>query len=535
MITDQTFGAWLKQRRRELDLTQEALAEHAGCSPQMIRRVEAGTARPSRQLAELLVISLQVPPAERDEYVQWARTGQRTATPERQTIQATDTRPVGEHGQLAEEHGPAGRLRASGDETAAAVALANPYKGLRAFQEADAVDFFGREALTSRLISRLDEPARLGRFLTVVGPSGSGKSSVVRAGLVPALRKGALEQFTKWPVLDIVPGAHPFEEVEAALLRVAVNPPSSLMPQLQEDERGLVRAVKRALPGRQDGLVLVLDQFEEVFTLVEDEGVRRHFLNSLYAAASDPSSPLVVVATLRADFYDRPLGYLQSGELLRERAEVVLPMSAEELEKAIVLPAARVGVGLESDLLAAIVQDTGEQAGALPLLQYALTELFERREGRLMTLRAYRASGGVHGALSRRAESLYAELNEVEQEEARQLFLRLVTLGEGVEDTRRRVRRSEIASAARDEQALERVLELFGRYRLLTFDRDPMAQAPTVEVAHEALLQSWPRLRDWLDTSRESLRTHRRLIAATSEWDGAGHDPSFLAQGVRLA
>src|SRR5262249_54033857 len=160
----------------------------------------------------------------------WARMGHPTSSPEPQTSQA-------------------------GSEAAAEVVTANPYKGLRAFQESDAGDFFGREALTSRLVSRLGEPARLGRFLTVVGPSGSGKSSVVRAGLVPALRKGALEQYLKWPVLDILPGAHPFEEVEAALLRVAGNPPSSLMPQLKEDERGMVRAVKRALPGQQDGLV----------------------------------------------------------------------------------------------------------------------------------------------------------------------------------------------------------------------------------------------------------------------------------------
>lgn len=510
MITDQIFGSWLKQRRRELDLTQDALAEQAGCSPQMIRRVEAGTARPSRQLAELLVSSLQITPPERAEYVQWARTGQRTTQQSPRTV------------------GP-------GEETPPATELSNPYKGLRAFQEADAADFFGREALTDTLVSRLAESSPLGNFLTVIGPSGSGKSSVVRAGLMPALRKGAVEQLEKWPVLDIIPGAHPFEEVEAALLRVAVNPPSTLMPQLREDDRGLLRAVKRALPDRQEGLVLVLDQFEEVFTLVEDERVRRHFLDSLYAVAADPRSPLVVVATLRADFYDRPLSYRQAGELLRERAEVVLPMSAEELERVIVLPAARMGIGLETNLLAAIVQDTVEQPGALPLLQYTLTELFDVRDGQLMTLRAYRTIGGVRGTLSKCAESLYSMLNEAEREEARQMFLRLVALGEGVEDTRRRARRSEIASAARDEQALERVLELFGTHRLLTFDRDPVLHAPTVEVAHEALLQSWPRLRTWLDASRESLRTHRRLMSATREWAGAGHDPSFLAHGVRLA
>jgi WD40 repeat protein/transcriptional regulator with XRE-family HTH domain len=515
MDSDSPFGTWLKQGRRDRDLTQEALADQAGCSVEMIRKIEGGTARPSRQLAELLAAALQVPAAERGEYVQWARTGRRPAPNGRPPV-GTATSP------------PAPPAEPGG-------ALTNPYKGLRPFQESDAPDFFGRDALTARLLARLAEPARFARFLAVVGPSGSGKSSVVRAGLLPALRHGALAPFQGWPVLDLVPGAYPLEEVEAALLRLAPNPPASLLPQLREDPRGLVRAAKRALPDPQTGLVLVLDQFEELFTLVPDEAVRRHVLDSLYAAATDERSPLLVVATLRADFYDRPLSYRAAGELLRERAEVVLPMSAEELEQAIVRPAARRGVELEPDLLAAIVRDTGEQPGALPLLQYALTELFEQRTDGLMTLRAYRASGGVQGALSRRAESLYAGLTAAEQEEARQLFLRLVTLGEDGEDTRRRVRRAEIAGAARDEAALERVLDLFGSHRLLTFDRDPVAGVPTVEVAHEALLRSWPRLRGWIEGARESLRVHRRLLAAANEWAGAGQDASYLAGGGRLA
>jgi hypothetical protein len=327
------------------------------------------------------------------------------------------------------------------------------------------------------------------------------------------------------------------EEIEAALLRVAVNPPSSLLPQLQEDERGLLRAAKRVLPGDDSaGLVLLLDQFEEVFTQAEDEAARAHFLGSLYAAASDPRSPLRIIATLRADFYDRPLLYRQPGELVRERTEVVLPMSAAELERAIVRPAARVGVGLEPNLLAALVQDVGEQPGTLPLLQYALTELFERREGRLMTLRAYQATSGVAGALGRRAETIYNSLDYAGQEAARQLFLRLVTVGEGAEeDTRRRVRMSELSSTSLDEEALHRALDLFGRYRLLTFDREAATGAPTVEVAHEALLRSWGRVREWLEASRESLRVQRRLMSAAGDWLASGRDPSFLAPGARLS
>jgi WD40 repeat protein/transcriptional regulator with XRE-family HTH domain len=521
----QSFGTWLKRRRRELDLTQDALAEQAGCSTEMLRKIEAGSARPSRQLAELIVIRLDVPAAQQPNLVQWARGGRL----ETQTAPSPASTATGQ--ELGQAPGSS-----NGDAAAVSQQLQNPYKGLRPFDETDAADFFGREGLTRRLISRLDESDEMGGFLAVVGPSGSGKSSVVRAGLVPALRQGSLPGSSNWTVLDVIPGSHPFEEVEAALLRQAVNPPASLLPQLMEDERGLLRAVKRVLPGNGDAaMLLVLDQFEEVFTLVDDEAMRKRFLDGLFTAATDPRSPLHVVATLRADFYDRPLLYRQPGEIMRQRTEVVLPMSGDELERAIVRPAARVGVRLEQDLLAAIIQDVTEQPGALPLMQYALTELFERRVGMIMTLQAYRESGGVPGALSRRAEALYGQLSPIEHEATRQLFLRLVTPGEGVEDTRRRVRIAELATAAPDEEALHRVLDLFGRYRLLTFDRDPVTGGPTVEVAHEALITSWGRLREWLDTSRESLRVQRRLLSAATEWTAAQEDSSFLAHGVRLA
>jgi hypothetical protein len=245
--------------------------------------------------------------------------------------------------------------------------LENPYKGLRAFGEADAADFFGRAALTQQLLERLAAEDAEARFLAVVGPSGSGKSSVVRTGLIPALRRGGLPGSEQWFVIEMLPGAHPLEELEAALLRIAVNPPESLLGQLREDERGLARAVKRVLPADPAiELVLVIDQFEELFTLTEDEAVRAQFLASLCAAVLDPHSRLRVVATLRADFYDRPLLYPDFGELMRQRTEVVLPLSSEELEQAIVGPAARVGVTLEANLIAAIVKDVDEQPERCP-------------------------------------------------------------------------------------------------------------------------------------------------------------------------
>jgi WD40 repeat protein len=416
----------------------------------------------------------------------------------------------------------------------AGLPIQNPYKGLRPFQEADAADFFGRETLVERLVSRLAEVGGGGRFLAVVGPSGSGKSSVVKAGLIPALRRGALPGSENWFIVEMAPGAHPLEELESGLLRIAVNPPPSLLEQLCEDERGLVRAVKRALPDDESELLLVVDQFEELFTLAKDEAERAQFLERLLVGVTDPRSRLRVVVTLRADFYDRPLQYAGIGDLVSQRTKVVLPLSAAELERAIAGPAERVDVPLEPGLVAAIVADVSEQPGALPLLQYALTELFEHREGDTLALEAYRASGGVRGALARRAEALYAGLDPAGQELGRQLFLRLVTLGEGVEDTRRRVLRTELMSSGGDPKTMEEVIDAFGRHRLLTFDHDPETRAPTVEVAHEALLREWRRLREWIDASREHLRTHHRLAAAATEWVHADKDAGFLLRGSRL-
>ena len=273
--------------------------------------------------------------------------------------------------------------------------VANPYKGLRAFEEGDALDFFGREELVEELVKRLEQT----RFLAVVGPSGSGKSSVVRAGLIPALRRGAIAGSEAWPIVDMFPGAHPLDGLEAALLRAAPDPPASLMEQLERDEHGLHRAVLRVLPSDGSELVLVIDQFEEVFTLVEDEAARTHFLGSLEAAVTDPHSRLRVVVTLRADFYDRPLLYRGFAELFKSRVEAVVPLSAEELERAISGPAKRVDVSLEPGLVAAMLADVAEEPGALPLMEYALTELFERRDGRVLFLEAYREIGGVSGAL----------------------------------------------------------------------------------------------------------------------------------------
>jgi DNA-binding SARP family transcriptional activator len=384
--------------------------------------------------------------------------------------------------------------------------IANPYKGLRAFEEADAEDFFGRAGFVAALVERLGGKGReagsakdildQGRFLAVVGPSGSGKSSAVKAGLLPALRRGCLPGADQWFIVEMTPGSHPLEELEAALLRVAANPPASLLEQLREDERGILRVVKRVLPGdKRVELLLVIDQFEELFTLVEDPAVRQHFLDGLLAAVTATDSRLRVVLTLRADFYDQPLLYPGFSELVRQHTEVVLPLSVDELAEAIRSPAGRVGVAFEEDLVSTIVAQVKAQPGALPLMQYALTELFERRQDGLLTQEAYNAAGGVLGALSRRADELYERFTPAGQEIARQIFLRLVNLGEGASangllapDTRRRVLRSELESVAAGKaggqandqvpEVFAHILETFGRHRLLSFDRDPLTRTP---------------------------------------------------------
>ena len=412
------------------------------------------------------------------------------------------------------------------------VPVENPYKGLRPFDEADAADFFGRASLVERLTARVGSFGS--RFLAVVGPSGSGKSSVVRAGLLPALRRGAVPSSASWFYTECTPGAHPFEALEVALLRVAVNPPATLLSQLREDSRGLLRAVGRILPNDSTELFLLIDQFEELFTLAQDGIEQAAFLESLREAVSGSRSRLHIVLTLRADFYDRPLSHPAFGDLMRQHTEVVLPMSEDELGQAVSAPAKRVGLALEPGLESAIISDIKQQPGALPLLQFALSELYEQRRENLLTLDAYRTRGGVAGALIRRAGDVYTTLDEAEQKAARQLFLRLVNTDSSGTVTRRRVLRAELEGLVADPSALERAVDGFSRYRLLTLDNDPVTREPTVEVAHEALITAWTLLKDWLATSRSDLEVQRRISTAASEWRVAKEVPGYLASGERL-
>ncbi|MBZ0278851.1 MAG: protein kinase, partial [Anaerolineae bacterium] len=412
-----------------------------------------------------------------------------------------------------------------------ALQTANPYKGLRPFEEADAPNFFGRESLIARLVQQLKQSEH---FLAVVGPSGSGKSSVVQAGLIPILRRGVELDSRNWFTAVIVPSQDPFIELTAALLGVASNVPDTLLKRLRNDKDGLSWAVEQVLPRDNSELVLVIDQFEELFTLVEAEHVRAHFLETLHYAVTKEKRRLRVIVTLRADFYDRPLMYPIFGDLVRQRTEVVLPLSPVELEQAIVGPAKRVGVTLEPGLVAALVAEVSEQPGSLPLLQYTLTEMFEQREGAVLKQDAYHRIGGVSGALAQRAEELYQALDSQYQSAARRLLLRLVTLSDGVNATRRRAFWPELTAATSDKAVVQQILDQFGKSRLLTFDRDANTRTPTVEIAHEALIRAWTQLHDWIESSRDDLRVYRQLSLASAEWLNMNQDASYLATGARL-
>jgi basic membrane lipoprotein Med (substrate-binding protein (PBP1-ABC) superfamily)/DNA-binding SARP family transcriptional activator len=400
-------------------------------------------------------------------------------------------------------HDPSLALEASG----APASIRNPYKGLRPFTEQDAEDFFGRDGLVSELLESLGSGTRL---VALVGPSGCGKSSVLNAGLIPALRAGALPGSAQWPIATMMPGGHPFEQVERALADAAAKSPAGAP------------------------VLLAIDQFEELFSL-SDESTAARFLRHITRAVMDADSPLSVVLTLRADFYDRPLQHADFCTLLTSGVLNVLPMAADELEAAVLAPARRVGVDVEPALLAELVADTIDQLGALPLLQYALTELFERRTGSTLSLEEYRRAGGLRALLSRRSEESFVALDGDRQQVAQQVFLRLVSLSEGARPSRRRAPLRELNALDVDPVALSAVLDEFGRHRLLSFDRDPTTGDAVVELAHEALLWEWERLAGWIEAHREDLRRQQSLAAAAEEWKSTDRNPDYLITGSRLA
>lgn len=410
----------------------------------------------------------------------------------------------------------------------------NPYKGLSVFQPDDANVFFGREAFIDQLLTRLRGNGAVPRFLAVIGPSGSGKSSVVRAGLIPALERDSISGSSQWVAAIMTPHINPFHELETVLQSVSVKQQLDLLDLLQRDSYGLSRVARLILPESRP-LLLIVDQFEELFTLVEDQSKARQFIDVLYAAATDPRSSVRVVITLRADFLDRPLMYPDFSWLVQTQTEMVIPLTPDELERTITLPAEQAHVTVEPGLVAKLVTEANEQPGALPLLQFALTELYDHRIGNSISLETYDEIGGLQQILAAQADRILDSFDAAQQEAARQLFLYLITLGEGTEDVRRRVAIRDLESLDVLTETMQYVTHFLAANRLLTLDVDRATREPSVEVAHETLIREWSRLRGWLEESRSDVRMERLLAGAANEWQHHNGEESYLMRGARLA
>jgi WD40 repeat protein/DNA-binding SARP family transcriptional activator len=369
-----------------------------------------------------------------------------------------------------------------------------PYKGLARFETGDAEFFFGREQVVAEAVGHL-----VGRrFLALVGPSGSGKSSLLRAGLLHALRSGSLPGSDRWPCSVIRPGDHPLDAMAHAI-----------------DEQRKV-----------DRRVVAIDQFEEIFTACSDYAERAAFLGAMTEAVSAQDGATTIVIAMRADFYGRCVEHRALASLLASDQILVGPMDEEELRRAIELPAQRAALSVEKQLTDALVSDTVGQPGGLPLLSTALLELWTHRRDRTLHLDDYARAGGVEGAVSRLAEECFGRLDGDGQVAAQRILLRLAAPGEGAEVVRRRAPLSEF-DLDRDDDA-SRAMAALTDARLVT-----VAEG-TAEVAHEALLQEWPRLRTWLEDDAEGRKLHRHVTESSRAWDEGGRDAADLYRGARL-
>lgn len=415
----------------------------------------------------------------------------------------------------------------------------NPYKGLKPFREKDAGDFFGRTQLVDTLVALLSERLKLdqNRLIAVIGPSGSGKSSVVMAGMIPSLKKGTLPSSGNWIYLNrFLPGReNPVDEL-ARLLQGQLDDDSDLEDIRREldvpDMLGLHHLAGKLRHNPWDRVVLFIDQFEEIFTLVKSEVVREHFINLIVTAAAAPEGALVVILTLRADFYDRPMDYPLLARLIQGSNVSVLPMSLDELNDAITLPARASRLAFDRGLVGEIAFDLLDSrnavsrgatlAGALPLLQFTLDRLYHDRQDYRLTSAAYEQMGRINGAIGRHAEDVFATLDAEAQACLPRVFYRLVTIDEHGAATRRRASRQDVTAG---DAAAERLVDALVKARLLITDREESEDEgeagphATVEVTHEALLRSWDTLAGWISDTAEDIRALQRLQAEATEWE----------------
>lgn len=417
----------------------------------------------------------------------------------------------------------------------------NPYKGLRAFASRDKQDFFGRQALIDTLIADVKTKTRGSkeRFIGIVGSSGSGKSSVVMAGLLPRLQEGALPNSDDWYYLSpVLPGSHPLESLAIVLADEMGVSIATVLEDLQDNARGLHLLAKRITKQPDVMMVLVVDQLEELFTQTVDPVERDQFIDLLVTAATESDGAVLAVVTLRADFYDRPMNYEGLGRLLEQHSRSILPMTLADLRDVIEKPASLPDVQLvfEDGLVGDLLFDVRGQAGALPLLQFALDQLVENRRGNLLPYSAYKAFGGVKGALANHADEVYNQLPSVEhQEMTKVMFLRMIEPGETEQDTtRRRVPAADLTvSNSEQTKILDELIHLFTSQRLLTTNK--IGNIATIEVSHEALIREWGLLANWVRTAREDIRLQRTINYDSHEWVRRGNRPDDLYRGAKLA
>ena len=440
------------------------------------------------------------------------------------------------------------RSRRSANSVSVSLEPRNPYKGLHSFAATDATDFFGRETFLEELSTTLEQqlaPARqhgqAERLFAVVGVSGSGKSSVVHAGLLPRLQQGAVSNSQEWVYLaPIVPGNHPLEVLAVSLAeQTALEHVVQLHQALNADSSRTLHLLSRQLVGTSSArkVVLFIDQFEEVFTLTTSEEERTHFFDLLVTATTEPDGPLLVVLTLRADFYAHALSYPTLHRLIDAHHAVLFPMSMDQLRAVIEQPARLPDVQLtfEPDLVGDMLFETREQPGGLPLLEFTLEQLFARRQGQRLTRQAYREIGGVKGAVTSQAEATYMALpSATHRQLVRQVFLRLINLGATEQErTRRRAVLAEFETGDPAQTRIQReIIDAFVQARLLTTSEE--AGVVYVEVSHEALLREWPRLTDWLQEAREDVLLQQKLSNDVREWQEQRHSRDLLYRGKRL-
>ncbi|WP_414587009.1 eIF2A-related protein [Scytonema sp. PCC 10023] len=431
------------------------------------------------------------------------------------------------------------------DSTAKSEQAICPYKGLAYFDctEEDAKYFYGRTALTDQLL----EKVRTSNFLAVLGASGSGKSSVVRAGLLYQLKLGQrLSSSNNWQIRILKPGEQPLQSLALAF----TDPGLSYIDGYAQVEKikqliaanGAVALENLIKDADTEKVVLVVDQFEEAFTLCQDIKERQQFFECLLGAVRKISNKLCLVLTMRSDFFGKCTEQEYSGlaQEIQQSLVTVTPMTEEELRQVVVQPATQVNLEIESELVEQILKDVKNAPGYLPLLEYTLTEMWKQRTDNCLRLNNYVKLGGVTGTLRQRATEVYESFSDETQKSAvRHIFVSLTQLGEGTEDTRRRVCQQDLVNKKYSEELINQVVQRLADKKLIVTEiaekSGKSGRVAVVDIAHEALIRHWPVLREWVDKSRDALKTQRKIQAATEEWEKEGKSTDYLFKGLQLA